>query len=106
MILKKLSIRQKKLLLWRRKKNWGGDIYFYFFSENPEKDMILAKISARATSEHTRTTSELVQTTCRHHITREFGLKTRKKIGGGGKIVKKIGGDGNSTIYFSAQSSI
>ena len=47
---------------------------------------------------------ETTQTTCRRHITREFGLKSRKKIGGGENREKKTwgGSDGNILFFFLA----
>ena len=56
---------------------------------------------ARITRETTRMTHVRPRTTRRRHITSEFGLKSRKKIGGCGgwvKMVKKIWG--GATVNF------
>ena len=50
--------------------------------------------TTRTTHETTRTTRETMRTTRRRHITREFGLKLRKKIWGGWKSWKKTLGGG------------
>ena len=69
--------------------------------------MILTKIFALRAHETTRTTRETTRTarettrktrvrtrrTCRRHITREFGLKSRKKNWGGGNREKKTWGE-------------
>ena len=60
---------------------------------------------ARMTRETTRTTREITRmtrvrtrTTCRRHITREFGLKSRKKWGGENR--EKNFGGATVTFYF------
>ena len=61
--------------------------------------------TTRPTRETTRTTRETTRTTCRRQITREFGLKSRKKKFGGVEIVKKKlegGSNGNILIFFLA----
>ena len=58
---------------------------------------------ARMTRETMRMTHVRPQTTRRRHITSEFGLKSRKKLWGGVKIVKKIGGD---TLNFFGQKNL
>ena len=79
----------------------GGFIFlFYFFSQNPKKCMILTKKIpgfARTTRETTWTTCVRPRTTCLRNITREFGLKSRKKLEGG--IVKKTWGEATVTFY-------
>ena len=58
-------------------KKISGVIFF----ENPEKCTILTKMSALHADDMQPCENDM-RTTCRRHITRDFGLKIRKKIGG------------------------
>ena len=53
----------------------------------------------RNSADDTRNNADDTRTTCRRHITREFGLKSRKKMGGGENREKNLG-EATVTFYF------